>query len=119
MNLHKQCVKFTLKPESGDMYENPEWWTVRMVSEKLNVAMSTVRNYIRENKIVAVRVGGGKCVRIHVSQVNSLVEKQMYNAFDTPAYYENRAKIIAEKLRQEELAKLEKEKKKEKPVYLF
>jgi len=54
--------------------ELEQHYTVKQVSERLNLSMSTLRNYIRDKKIKVVQIQGTGTVRIPESEIKKILE---------------------------------------------
>lgn len=48
--------------------------TVEQAAEFLHLSVSTVRSYIRERKLIALRVAGMRMIRVRRSEVEKLLE---------------------------------------------
>jgi excisionase family DNA binding protein len=49
-------------------------YTVKQVSEKLNLSLSTLRNYIRDGVIQVKQIPGTKTIRIAESEIKKILE---------------------------------------------
>jgi len=49
-------------------------YTVKEVSEKLSLSLSTLRNYIRDGRIKVVQIPGTKTIRIAESEIKKILE---------------------------------------------
>ena len=56
---------------AGGQAESGEWCSVREVAQALGLSQSTVRRYVRQGKLRAVRLPGGQRLRLQWCEVKA------------------------------------------------
>lgn len=51
------------------------FYSIKQVAEKLSLSESSVRNYIREGKLNAIKIGDRRTVRISASEIERFLFK--------------------------------------------